>query len=128
MIRIFDDKTGEAHPTPPILCFGTKKIKGRKWMILFQDYLERLAKDVDLGGVDYRVLMYLIHSMEYENLVNVTQQYVADELNLAQPQVNRSIRKLTEKNYLKKHIYHGRMILAVNEGLVRKGVRGKKLA
>lgn len=128
MIKIFDDETGEIHPTPPILCFGTKKIKGRQWMILFQDYLEKLAKDVDLGGVDYRVLMYLIHLMEYENLVNVTQQYVADQLNLTQPQVNLSIRKLTNKNYLKKRIYHGRMILTVNESLVRKGVRGKKPA
>lgn len=121
--RLFDQDSGNLLPELPIIMLKRRKIKEKNWMILFQDYLAKLAQDETLTGVDYKVMIWLLHMMDYDNWVPVTQVYVAEQLGIVQPQVNRSIGKLLANGHLRWGDFNGRQTLVVNDKLVRKGER-----
>ncbi len=59
-----------------------------------------LAIDKDFSGNDLRVFIAILANIEYENILNISQQALADELGIDRSAVGKSIKKLTSKGYL----------------------------
>ena len=53
-----------------------------------------IAKESELHGTEYKVLLILFGRMEYDNCASVTQKYIAHALGIEQPQVSKAIKKL----------------------------------
>lgn len=121
-LKIMDMDTGEILPDLPIIKIADRRSKEKSWMKLYQkDSLLSLIKNQSITGVDYRILLYLMYLMDYENVVSVTQQYIAKELEIAQPQVSKSIKKLEESSLLKRAKIQGKTVFLINQFLVKKG-------
>ncbi len=65
-----------------------------------QDALDILADN--LKGSEFRVLMKLLKWLDYENLIQIQQNEIADELKMEKQNVNRSINKLIDVGILLK--------------------------
>lgn len=78
-----------------------KMLTDKPHVRIFADGLSRLAVDRDLTLSDYRVLLFLISIMEYENLLNVTQRELSEGLGIEAAGVSRSIKKLIKGDYLR---------------------------
>lgn len=65
-----------------------------------QEALDILADN--LRGSEFRVLMKLLKWLDYENLIQVQQNEIADELKMEKQNVNRSINKLIDVGILLK--------------------------
>ena len=65
-----------------------------------QDALDILADN--LRGSEFRVLMKLLKWLDYENLIQIQQNEIADELKMEKQNVNRSINKLIDVGILLK--------------------------
>ena len=65
-----------------------------------QDALDILADN--LRGSEFRVLMKLLKWLDYENLIQIQQNEIAEELKMEKQNVNRSINKLIEVGILLK--------------------------
>jgi len=71
-----------------------KRITHKRWFVMFQDFLEQLAKDKDFKGQDYRVLNYMLSKLDWENWVQVPQRVIAEDLGIPRPEVAKSLKKL----------------------------------
>jgi len=71
-------------------------------MTMFRDGWEYLSEIDDLAGRDYRVLHRLLSKLDYENWISVAQETIAEELNLKQPDVNKSITRLTKHRIIQR--------------------------
>jgi DNA-binding MarR family transcriptional regulator len=76
------------------------KLQG--WFMGFQRAFLELAKDKEITGETRRVLDWMFGSLDFENFIVVDQGVVAKELDLKQPNVSRSIKKLLEKGIIEK--------------------------
>lgn len=72
-----------------------------EYVSMFRHGFEHIAK-LKLTPTDYAVLMVFLSRLEYENWIRVSQKTIAEQLNLATPQVSRSVKKLVEKGILLK--------------------------
>jgi predicted transcriptional regulator len=73
-----------------------KKIKGRRWAIMFQDGILGNVIQLKLSGEDFRVLFCLLRYMDFENWVQITQKSIAEETGIHQPNVAKSLKRLHE--------------------------------
>jgi len=62
--------------------------------------LGRLAKTTDLNYEDHRVAEYLITKLDFEKDVHVPQRKIASLLDMHQPNVSRSIKRLLEAGFI----------------------------
>ena len=67
---------------------------------VFLDEINALGKDRNLSNTDFRVLMSIIGHLEYNNVVNISQKDLGEQLNIKQPNIAKSIKKLIDKGYL----------------------------
>ncbi len=72
---------------------------GVNWVAFYQTALEWLATQ-NLPNQEYRVLMYLMSKLDFENYLRVTQVSVAKALNMKQSAVSRAIKGLLERDVL----------------------------
>ena len=79
-----------------------KKIHHKRWFVMFQDFLEQLAKDKELTGTHRRVLDFLLSKMDFENWVQIPQRVIAQELDIPRRKVVEAIKILTEKGIIQK--------------------------
>ncbi len=98
-LDVVNRRTGEIHGT--VWSYSRKKadldgdfIMGR------QEGFKRLAKDKDLTGTDRRVLDMYFSELDFENYLQVSQQQIANDLEIKREQVSRSTKKLIEKGIL----------------------------
>lgn len=63
---------------------------------------EKLSHYKDLTQIDFRVLLFLLSRMDYDNFIRLTQQNIADLLKMKQQQISKSIIKLVSKKILEK--------------------------
>jgi DNA-binding MarR family transcriptional regulator len=70
------------------------------WFMMFQPVLRQLSVNGNLQGKDIQVLLYLLSSMQFENNVKVTQDELAEQLQTAQQNIARSIKRLVEQKYI----------------------------
>lgn len=120
-LSLFNPKTGEVFDNPLIVPKKHKKFKEESWMMLFQDGFKKLAKNRLLSGCDLRILFFMIYLSDFENLVITSQQNIARELDLTQPAVARSIKKLVESKCLHRVEKNGKHFYGLNDCLVWKG-------
>ena len=94
-----------------------------EYVSIFKHGLEHIAK-LKLTPTDYTVLITFLSRLEYENWIRVSQKTIAEKLNLTQPQVSKSVKKLVEeKIFLKEQdpSDEGRQLYRLNPSLGWKG-------
>ncbi len=67
---------------------------------VFSEEALGLAVDRDFSGTDLRVFLALIGNLDYENILNISQQELQQQLSISQADISKSIKKLISKGYL----------------------------
>ena len=70
-----------------------KNCLGVNWVAVYQTALEWLATE-NLQNQEYRVLMYLMSKLDFENYLRITQSSIANALKMKQPAVSRAMKGL----------------------------------
>lgn len=65
-----------------------------------QEALELLATDKDLKGEAYKILLLLLSRLDFENWIQISQQEIADTLDMKKQNVSRAISLLESKGIL----------------------------
>ena len=79
--------------------YQNKKIYGGGWMAFYQESLANIAK-MGLTGEQHNVFLSMLSKLDFENYIRISQEDLAKELNIRQPQVARAIKKLLEKDII----------------------------
>ena len=66
----------------------------------FTNEMLGLAVDKDFSGNDLRVFLAILANLGFENILNISQQKLADQLNIDRSAIGKSIKKLTSRGYL----------------------------
>ena len=66
----------------------------------FMSEILSLAVDKDFSGNDLRVFLAMLANLNYDNTLNISQQNLADQLNIDRSATGKSIKKLISKGYL----------------------------
>jgi CRP-like cAMP-binding protein len=96
--KLVDPATGQEHGEIPVLTHQTAQLRD-EFMFAHKKGFARLAQE-DLGGTDLKVLMVYLSLLDFDNYVQLSQNDIADFLNLPRQNVNRSTRKLIDKKIL----------------------------
>lgn len=72
---------------------------GVNWVAFYQTALEWLAKQ-SIPQEQYRVMMFLMSQLDFENYLRITQISIAKELDMKQANVSRAIKGLLEKDII----------------------------
>jgi DNA-binding transcriptional regulator GbsR (MarR family) len=83
-----DRRTGEVLDGVPVLC-GVK-----------QEALQIIAKDKDIKWETYRVFVYILSILDFENWIQVPLSDIANELDMQRANVSRAIKILESKDIL----------------------------
>lgn len=94
-----DLATGEEARGMPMLIPIRQKLKDDFAMLTGQGLI-KLATDSDLKHDDLKVLMTYLGSVEFENLIQISQKDVAEILGMHKQNVSRATIKLLSKNIL----------------------------
>ena len=70
---------GEDNEVKAYLTKPKKNRLGANWVVVFQTALEWLATE-NLQNQEYRVLMYLMSKLDFENYLRITQSSIAEAL------------------------------------------------
>jgi hypothetical protein len=96
-----DADTGERLEGVAVLVSGKKsaftKIYGRRWFVVSQEPMAMLAADKDMTMEPYRVLLYLMSRLDFDNFIYVTQAEIADFLGMKKQSVSRAMKLLERK-------------------------------
>ncbi|WP_456325955.1 helix-turn-helix transcriptional regulator [Desulfonauticus submarinus] len=104
-----------------VMIMPNKKVKMTRWFMMFQDFIIELSKDKDIKGEDFRVLLYLLANMDFENWIQVTQETISKELQMKKTNISRALKKLKDKNIIEV-AKRGRInIYRLNPDIVWKG-------
>ncbi len=79
-----------------------REIQQNGFYTMFSFGSEKVAQVKGLNGTDYRVLHQMLSHIEFENWIDVSQVTIAEELNIKQQNVARSVKKLIEKGVFEK--------------------------
>lgn len=96
---VTNPKTGEELGQLPFLTRRKVNLYG-EYMMARQEGFLRLAKDKDLTGTDRRVLDVYFGNLDFENFIQISQQAIADYLEMKKQHVSTSTKKLIEKGIL----------------------------
>lgn len=85
-----------------VFCTWEKRhLKGKgDYIRLFQGIALEIAKDRELNLTDHRVIWTILHQMEFENYFNLTQVEIGKLIDVAPPNVSRSLHKLEQKKLI----------------------------
>lgn len=67
--------------------------------IIKSDNFSYLSK-IDISGTDFRIFFYLIDILNNDYFTCISQQDIGNEIKLSRQQVNKSIKKLLEKELI----------------------------
>jgi hypothetical protein len=99
-----DADTGERLDGVMVLVGGKKsaftRLYGRRWFAVSQEPMAMLAADKDMTMEPYRVLLYLMSRLDFDNFIYVTQTEIADFLGMKKPHVSRAIKLLERKELI----------------------------
>lgn len=94
-----DPATGEVQEGLTVLVPVRKRLKD-DFSMLTTEGLIKLAVEADLKGEDWKVLAVYLGSMDFENIIEISQKDVAEILGMSKQHVYRSTKKLLEKAIL----------------------------
>lgn len=115
------DRISSARNEEIFVYFGRKKIKNERWIMAFQDRLIDIAKDTEIDPVDKNLLMYFFGKLDWENYLQVTQDEIAKDLKMRQPNVARSIKALINRGYIEKRKIGRNNVYRISKDFVWKG-------
>lgn len=95
----FDPNTGE-EINHIALVVPRKGEKLKDWLMIFHRGTMAMALDPEIRGETYRVFMYVLSHIDYENRILVTQMDVVKGIGMKQQSVNRAFKQLTQKGIL----------------------------
>ena len=95
-----DQDTGEILDGVLVYCGVKKNPYSKGWIMNSQEALEVLATDEDLTKEAFRILMFLLARLDFENWIQITQIEIAERLNIKKPNVSRGISLLESKGIL----------------------------
>lgn len=100
-LDITDPETGEVMGEIPFLSQRVRKVNlYGEFIMARQEGFLRLSKEKDLTGSDRRVLDVFFGNLDFENFIQISQQSIADYLEMKKENVSRSTKKLIEKGIL----------------------------
>jgi hypothetical protein len=102
---VVDDWTGEvqldASEQKVMLYQPRKNMRGADFVTLYQSDCRRLAQ-TRMPSNAWRVLLYIVGSIDYENWVNQAQSVIADELGMQPTEVSKHVKQLVERGLIVK--------------------------
>lgn len=106
-LKTIDMDTGEIIDDLLFASPVKRRLEG-DFIMSLQDGFLRLGRDADLSGQDYRVLMIYLGNLDFENFIQISQSYIATDLNIRKERVSESTKRLVEKGILIKGLKVGR--------------------
>lgn len=94
---VFTDENDQITELAPD--WKRKRKLGVNWMAFYQDSLRWLATE-NLPNEQYRVLLYLLGKLDFENYIRIPQKDVAEALGMKRPAVTRAIGGLLKRDVL----------------------------
>ena len=79
---------------------------------------ERIAVDKELHGTEYKVLLFVLSRIDFSNQALMTQSFIARALDMPQSQVSAAIKKLADRDALRKISVNGQNGYEVSPHLV----------
>ena len=97
-----DNKIEIRYPKDTVLNIYPKPKRYLKntYFRCFSEEAISLAVDKQLSGTDLRVLLAMLANLEFENIINISQQELEKQINISQANISKSIQKLISKGYL----------------------------
>lgn len=99
-IKSVDQSTGEVLDGVVVYCAVKRNPYANGWIMNSQEALETIAKDKDFTGETFRVLMYLLSRLDFENWIHTPLQEIADELGMKRPNISKAVNLLESKGIL----------------------------
>lgn len=97
--KTINTTTGEIVEGIPV--YVTPKVHWKEgWFMGFQDAFIALAEDKDLKGESYKVFMYMLGHLAFENYIAIPQVQIAQDLKMQKSHVSESIKILLTKQIL----------------------------
>ncbi len=106
-LKTIDMDTGEILDDLLVASPKKHRLEG-DFVMATQDGFLRLAKETDLTGQDYKVLLIYLSNLDFENFLQISQSYIATDLGMHQEHVSRATKKLVDKGILIKGLKVGR--------------------
>lgn len=82
---------------------------------------EDLALDTRLSKIDYKILLYLIGNMDYNNNVYTTISALAERFGMQRSYISLSIKNLSELSFVEVGKINGASTIHVSEYIASKG-------
>ncbi len=92
-----DRRTGEILDGVPVLCGVKRNPYSGGWVMNNQEALQIIAKDKDIKWETYRVLIYILSILDFENWIQMPLSEIAKELDMQRPCISRAIKILESK-------------------------------
>lgn len=98
------------------------------WLQFEKKALKELQNMAIRSPAAMGTLMYMVNRMSRSNALVVSQQAIADELNIKRESVNRAIKHLVEHNFVQVIKAGGASVYVVNSRVAWQGNRGERYA
>lgn len=95
-----DQKTGEVLDGVIVYCAIKRNPYSKGWVMNSQEALELLALDKDLTKESLRILMFLMARLDFENWIQITQNEIANTLDINKGNVSKAVSLLEAKDIL----------------------------
>ena len=95
-----DQKTGEVLDGVIVYCAVKRNPYAKGWVMNSQEALELLALDKNLTKESLRILMFLMARLDFENWIQITQNEIADALDINKGNVSKAVSLLEAKDIL----------------------------
>ena len=95
-----DQRTGEVLDGVIVYCAVKRNPYSKGWVMNSQEALELLALDKDLTKESLRILMFLMARLDFENWIQITQNEIANTLDINKGNVSKAVSLLEAKDIL----------------------------
>ena len=95
-----DQNTGKILEGVIVYCGVKNNPYNTGWFMTSQDALETLASDEDISKEAFRILMFLMARLDFENWIQVTQKEICEKTNIKKSNVSRGISLLEKKGII----------------------------
>ncbi len=95
-----DPVTGEILEGVIVYCGVKRNPYSTGWIMNSQQALEVLAIDKDLTKEAFRILMFLLSRLDFENWIQITQKEISETLDIKKQNVSRGIYLLESKEII----------------------------
>lgn len=108
--------------------YGRKYLKDKgHYFRMFQDVMLEMARDRELNLTDHRVIMVILGKLEFENYFKLSQQEIGVLIDIAQPNVSKSLQKLEHKGFIQCVSIEGRKKIYVFNPYLAFKIKAKNL-